>query len=173
MHPSLEILYFRLLGARIGKNVRIYKGAKLAEFDLLMLRDGCLVDAALIRGFCVEREGFFTLDRIVIGRNAVINTYTQIAPGAVIPDNAVYGPHASSHDSPSPAYFAATNRTLISEPPVLLKAFVAWPIIVLVHVVSCEWYLTDTYRDADRTRYPLVLHRLCHDQPNSDYQRKS
>ncbi|KAJ7861881.1 acetyl-CoA synthetase-like protein [Mycena leptocephala] len=141
MHPSLEILYFRLLGARIGKNVRIYKGARLAEFDLLTLRDGCLVDAALIRGFCVEREGFFTLDRIVIGRNAVINTYTQIAPGAVIPDNAVYGPHASSHDSPSPAYFAATNRTLIPEPPALLKAFVAWPIIALVHVVSyIPWF---------------------------------
>ncbi|KAJ7455805.1 acetyl-CoA synthetase-like protein [Mycena latifolia] len=141
MHPSLEILYFRLLGARIGKNVRIYNGTKLGEFDLLTFRDGCLIDSALIRGFCVEREGYFTLDRIVIGRNAVINTYTQIAPGTVIPDNVVYGPHASTFESPSPGSFAATNRTLISEPHVLLKMFVAWPIITCVHVVSyVPWF---------------------------------
>ncbi|KAJ6465986.1 AMP-dependent synthetase and ligase [Mycena vulgaris] len=141
MHPSLEILYFRLLGAHIGKNVRIYNGARLGEFDLLTFRDGCLVDAALIRGFCVEREGHFTLDRIVVGRNAVINTYTQIAPGALIPDNLVYGPHASCRDAPSPASFAATNRTLIAEPHVLLKMFVAWPIIGFVYIASyVPWF---------------------------------
>ncbi|KAJ6486574.1 acetyl-CoA synthetase-like protein [Mycena vulgaris] len=141
MHPSLEILYFRLLGAHIGKNVRISNSARLGEFDLLTFRDGCLVDAALIRGFCVEREGHFTLDRIVIGRNVVINTYTQIAPGALIPDNLVYGPHASCRDAPSPASFAVTNRTLIAEPHVLLKMFVAWPIIGFVYIASyVPWF---------------------------------
>ncbi|KAJ7206571.1 acetyl-CoA synthetase-like protein [Mycena pura] len=141
LHPSLEILYLRLLGAHIGKNVRIYNGAKLGEFDLLTLRDGCLVDAALVRGFCVEREGWFALDRIVVGENAVVNTYTQIAPGAVIADNTVYGPHASSHEAPSPGNFAAVNRTLLVEPHFLLKAFIAWPIILFVHFVSyIPWF---------------------------------
>ncbi|KAJ7098543.1 AMP-dependent synthetase and ligase [Mycena belliarum] len=142
MHPWLEVLYYRLLGARIGKNVQIDKHAKLGEYDLLTFGDGCVVDNALIRGFCVEREGFFTLDRITVGRNAVINTYTQISPGAVIPDNAVYGPHASSHDTPSPESFSAYSRPMIPEPHLVLKLFVAWPVIFLVYFVSyIPWFV--------------------------------
>ncbi|KAJ7455806.1 acetyl-CoA synthetase-like protein [Mycena latifolia] len=141
MHPSLEILYYRLLGAHIGKNVIIDKQAKLGEYDLLTFGDGCVVDNALIRGFCVEREGFFTLDRITVGRYAVINTYTQISPGAVIPDGAVYGPHASSHDAPSPEGFAAYSRPMIPEPHLALKLFVAWPVIFFVYFISyIPWF---------------------------------
>jgi hypothetical protein len=155
MHPSLEIIYYRLLGARIGKNVRIDSQARLGEFDLLTFRDGCIVDSALVRGFCVEREGYFTLDRIDIGRNAVINTYTQLSPGTVIPSSTVYGPHASSRDIPSPAGFAASNRTLIFEPRLMLKIFVAWPVISLVYFASCELYsllshLTNKYLTISR-----------------------
>ncbi|KAK7062500.1 peroxisomal-coenzyme a synthetase [Favolaschia claudopus] len=141
MHPSLEILYYRLLGARIGKGVKIDKQARLGEYDLLTFEDGCVVDNALIRGFCVERQGFFTLGRITIGRYAIINTYTQIAPGSFIPDGAVYGPHASSHDPSSPESFAAYNRPMIPEPNFWLKHFVAWPIIFLVFFVSyIPWF---------------------------------
>ncbi|KAJ6605825.1 AMP-dependent synthetase and ligase [Mycena sp. CBHHK59/15] len=136
MHPELELLYYRLLGARIGRNVRIDKSAKLGEYDLLTLRDGCRVDTALVRGFCVEREGFFRLDNIVIGERAVVNTFTQISPGAVIPDRTVYGPHASSHDNPSPRSYAAFNRTLLPEPNVWLQVFVAWPIMFVVYFIS-------------------------------------
>ncbi|KAJ7824634.1 acetyl-CoA synthetase-like protein [Mycena olivaceomarginata] len=135
MHPSLEILYYRMLGAKVGKGVKIDKQARLGEFDLLTFGDHCVVDNALIRGFCVEREGFFTLDEISIGHRATINTYTQISPGAVIPDGAVYGPHASSNDGPSPEGFAAYNRPMIPEPRLLLKLFVAWPVVV-------HWFAT-------------------------------
>ncbi|KAJ7607839.1 acetyl-CoA synthetase-like protein [Mycena polygramma] len=142
MHPSLEILYYRLLGARIGRNVRIEKGAKLGEYDLLTFRDGCRVDTALIRGFCVEREGFFRLDNVVIGEKAIVNTFTQIAPGAVIGDGTVYGPHASSHDTPSPRSYAAFNRTLLPEPSFWLKMFVAWPVMFVVYFVSyLPWFV--------------------------------
>ncbi|KAJ6559861.1 hypothetical protein B0H19DRAFT_1210275 [Mycena capillaripes] len=141
MHPSLETLYYRMLGAKVGKGVKIDKQARLGEFDLLTFGDKCVVDNALIRGFCVEREGFFTLDRISIGAYATINTYTQISPGAVIPDGAVYGPHASSHDGASPEGFAAYNRPMIPEPRLLLKLFVAWPVIVFVTFVSyIPWF---------------------------------
>ncbi|KAJ7282076.1 acetyl-CoA synthetase-like protein [Mycena rebaudengoi] len=136
MHSSLEILYYRLLGAHIGKNVYIDKGAKLGEYDLLTFRDGCRIDTALVRGFCVEREGYFRLDKIDIGEKAVVNTFTQLSPGVVITDNTVYGPHASSRDSPSPRSFAAFNRTLLPEPRTWLKVFVAWPIMLLVYFVS-------------------------------------
>lgn len=140
MHSSLEILYYRMLGARIGKNVYIDKQARLGEYDLITLHDGCRIDTSLVRGFCVEREGFFRLDNITIGRRAVINTHTMIAPGANIPDRAVYGPHASSHDPPSPKFYAAYNRTWIAQPHWSLQAFVAWPIIVSVIFISCQFY---------------------------------
>ncbi|KAF8998261.1 acetyl-CoA synthetase-like protein [Cyathus striatus] len=136
VHPSMEILYYRLLGAKIGKNVLIHNQARLREFDLLHIGDGCRIDAALVRGFCVERDGYFRLDNIIIGRGVTINTYTQISPGAVIPDGLVYGPHASSHDAPSPPSFSAYNRTLIVEPHWALQMFVAQPIILLVNVIA-------------------------------------
>ncbi|KAJ4474912.1 AMP-dependent synthetase and ligase [Lentinula aciculospora] len=142
MHPELSKLYYRLLGAHIGKDVSISKHAHLGEFDLLTLEDGCRIDSSLIRGFCVEREGYFRLTPIVIGRRAIVNSYTQISPGAVIPEGSVYGPHASSHESPSPPSYAAYNRTLFMEPHCLLKFFVAWPIIVAVTFVSyIPWFI--------------------------------
>jgi hypothetical protein len=127
-----------MLGARIGSNVRIDKQARLGEFDLLTLRDGCSIDTSLVRGFCVERDGYFRLDKIVVGRRAIVNTYTQLSPGAVIPDGAVYGPHASSHDGPSHKSSAVCNRPMFRQPNGLLKLFIAWPIIFIVHFVSCK-----------------------------------
>jgi hypothetical protein len=134
--PGLERFYARLLGANIGRDVHIDKSAQLGEYDLLTIEDGARIDKALVRGFCVERDGYFRLERIHIGRRAVINTYTQIAPGAVISEGKVYGPHASSHEDPSPKFFANYNRTLKMEPHWALKVFVAWPIILLVNFAS-------------------------------------
>ena len=127
-----------MLGAHIGYNVRIDKKARLGEFDLLTLHDGCSIDTSLVRGFCVERDGYFRLDKIVVGRKAVVNTYTQISPGAVIPDGAVYGPHASSHDQPSHKSSAAYNRMLFRQPHWFLKFVFAWPIIFIVVFASCQ-----------------------------------
>ena len=142
MHPSLEIIYYRMLGARIGKGVKIDPQAKLAEFDLLTLHDDCRIDNSLIRGFCVERDGCFRLDPIVIGRGAVVNTYTQIAPGAAIPDGATYGPHASSHDDPSPDTHAHYGRGAIPQPHWALKLFVAYPVIGLVKIGAyVPWFV--------------------------------
>ncbi|KAI0933437.1 putative NRPS-like protein biosynthetic cluster [Taiwanofungus camphoratus] len=142
VHPSFEKFYYRLLGARIGKNVVIDRTSKLGEFDLLDFRDGCRIDRALVRGFCVERDGYFRLGHIVIGQNAVVNTYTQIAPGSVIADGTVYGPHSSSHAQPSHRSYKNCNRTLFPQPHILLKLFVAFPIIFIVKLVSyIPWFL--------------------------------
>lgn len=141
-HHSLEILYYRMLGARIGKNVKIGADAILGEFDLLNLQDECKIDTSQVRGFSVETDGHFRLDYINIGRKAVINTYTVVSPGATLSDGTVLGPHASSHDGPSPSSYAAYNRTLIPQPNWLLMVFVAWPIIIVVWVIShIPWFL--------------------------------
>ncbi|TRM58785.1 hypothetical protein BD626DRAFT_437806 [Schizophyllum amplum] len=141
MHPALEKLYYRLLGARIGSNVFIDGKARLAEFDLLNFQDDCKIDASLVRGFCVERDGYFRLGRIVIGKGAVLNTYTQVSPSTVIPDGTVLGPHASSHEAPSPDAYAGYNRSALEGPHVLLQLFIGWPIIGLVALFAhVPWF---------------------------------
>ena len=145
----MAILYYRLLGASIGKDVYIEESTRLYECDLITLGDGCHLDTATLRGFCVERDGYFRLEPITIGRKAFVNIYTSISPGFQVPDESVYGPHASSYDAPSPNTFAAYNRTLFEEPSLILKVLVAWPIIGLVIFLSCKFLLCVPRTHAD------------------------
>ncbi|KAF9563625.1 acetyl-CoA synthetase-like protein [Agrocybe pediades] len=135
-HPSLILLYYRLLGARIGRDVHLEENARLFEADLVTLEDGCRIDATVLRGFSVERDGCFRLAPVSIGRKAFVNSYTNISPGAHIPDGVVYGPHASSYDEPSPKSYAAYNDTLNFEPSLFIKIFVAWPVILVIKAFS-------------------------------------
>jgi acetyltransferase-like isoleucine patch superfamily enzyme len=131
--------YYRLLGARIGRDVHIGESMRLYECDLLTLQDGCRLDTQTLRGFCVEREGYFRLAPITIGTKAVINAYTNISPGSKIEDGAVYGPHMSSYETPSEESYAAYNRTLLSDPSWPLRILIAWPIISIVIFISCKY----------------------------------
>lgn len=134
-------MYCRLLGATVGEGVHIDQTAAIGEFDLLTFKDGCKIDKALVRGFCVERDGFFRLAPIVIGKNTHINTYTQIAPGATIRDGTVWGPHASSHEQPSPPEFTQYNRATFRKPHILLRLFVAYPIILFIMFLAyIPWF---------------------------------
>ena len=163
LHPSLTVLYYRLLGASIGKDVYIDGRTRLYECDLITLQDGCHLDTGTLRGFCVETEGRFRLGPIIIGRKAFVNTYTSISPGFQVPDGSVYGPHASSHDPPSPKAFAAYNHTLLKEPRLSLKVFVAWPIIALVIFFSCKAFCASfTLMLTTKNRYSLDACYICH-----------
>ena len=81
--------------------------------------------------------GLFRLNRVIVRHGAVINTYTTIALGAIIPDGTIYGPHASSPDDPSPPTYAMFNEFSIRLPHKLLQIFVAWPVIAIVYLASC------------------------------------
>lgn len=129
-------LYLRLLGARVGRDVHVEKLATLGEFDLLDLGDRCRIDNAVVRGFCVEKNGYFTLAPITIGEGAIINTFTQISPGAIIAPGAVYGPHASSHDEPLDARYANYNRASIAKPQGAIQMVFVYLVFGLVLVVS-------------------------------------
>ena len=122
MHPALLRVYMRLLGSKVGKNVQLSDLARFGEYDLLDIGDNCQIDRALVRGFCVERDGYFRLDRISIGHNVVINTYSQLAPGTVVADCQVIGPHASSYDSPSNSDYSKYNRATVPRP----QGFFTW-----------------------------------------------
>jgi hypothetical protein len=138
------------------------KGARLGKYDLLTFCDGCRVNTVLVRGFVVEHEGYFRLDKVVIGEKAVVNTFTQIAPGARIPNGAVYGPHVSSRDSPSPRSYAVFNRTLLNESSFWLKLFVAWLVMFAVCFVSCMSALPslNSLLMSWSCRHPLARHSV-------------
>ena len=137
----MTTIYYRLLGARIGRDVHIDERMRLYECDLLTLQDGCRLDTQTLRGFCVERDGYFRLAPVTIGTEAVVNPYTDISPGAKIADGAVYGPHASSYENPSEKSFASYNRTFLSDPSWPLRILIAWPIILIVTFISCKYML--------------------------------
>ena len=134
-------MYYRLLGAKIGRDVYIDERMRLYECDLITLQDGCRLDTQTLRGFCVERDGYFRLAPVTIGNQAVVNLSTNISPGASIADGAVYGPHASSHENPSEKSYAAYNQTFLSNPSLPLRILIAWPIISIVIFISCKYVL--------------------------------
>lgn len=89
-----KILYYRMMGARIGRNVTI-NGAKTGEWDLLEIKDGAVLEHCMVRPFAGERNTTMYLAPITIGRNTVINKSTIIAPGCTVPDDACLGPNTS------------------------------------------------------------------------------
>ena len=133
--PELQKVYYRLLGMSIGHDVKIDKYAKLGEYDLITIHDGARLDKSLVRGFCVERDGYFRLEPIIIGRDCVVNTLTQVSPGARLADGTVWGPQASSHEEPSSDAYAAFNRSAGPRPSLWLIIFVGIPIKYLVTLI--------------------------------------
>ena len=90
------LLYYRLLGAKIGKCVSIAKTATLGEYDLLDIGDNAELDACLCRPFAVERNTSMYLRRIVLGKNSSIGRKAVVAPGTVLPDGTCIGPGSST-----------------------------------------------------------------------------
>lgn len=139
--PGLQKTYYRLLGMSIGSDVVIDKFCKLGEYDLLTIHDGARLDKSLVRGFCVEREGYFRLEPIIIGRDCVINTFTQISPGARLSDGTVWGPQSSSHEEPSSDAYAAYNRSAAPQPNKALIWFIGMPILIFVQIACyVPWF---------------------------------
>ncbi|CEH15707.1 acetyl-synthetase-like protein [Ceraceosorus bombacis] len=139
--PGLTRTYFRLLGMSIGSDVQIDKFAKIAEHDLITIHDGARIDKSLVRAFCVERDGYFRLEPIIIGRDCVVNTFTQISPGARLADGTVWGPQASSHEEPSSDAYAAYNRNAAPMPHWALVWFIGTPILLIIKVICyVPWF---------------------------------
>lgn len=139
--PGLMKLYFRLLGMKIGKDVSIDQRTRFGEHDLITIHDRAQLDRCYVRGFCVERDGFFRLEPIVIGRDCVVNTYTFISPGARLADGTVWGPQSSSHEPPSPDSYAAYNSGSVRQPHILIRLLIGYPIVILVRLISyVPWY---------------------------------
>ncbi|KAF4553860.1 AMP-binding enzyme-like protein 22 [Elsinoe fawcettii] len=141
MSNSGLVLYYRLLGAKIGKNVTIAKSATLGEYDLLEIGDGASLDKCIFRAFAVEKDTAMYLARTSIGRNASVGLNAIVAPGTKVPHNVCIGPNSSSWETSDPD---ESNRNLLaSKIPVanfLLDLIISYPLSALVNLVrSGPW----------------------------------
>ena len=74
--------YYVMMGATIGRNVKIHKDAKLGEWDLIFIGDDVCIDDAIIQPFALD-EGHFILLPIKIGTDCSIGAKSVIIPGTV------------------------------------------------------------------------------------------
>ncbi len=86
-------LLFRLLGAKLGKNVQ-FNSKYVYDATLLEIGDNTVVGGgAIIIGHIVER-GVLKLKKVKIGKNVTIGSHSTIMPGCEIGDKAIIGASA-------------------------------------------------------------------------------
>ncbi|RDA95547.1 hypothetical protein CP533_1188, partial [Ophiocordyceps camponoti-saundersi (nom. inval.)] len=95
MSDSTRRIYCRLMGARVGRNVKL-AGSSLGEYDLLDIRDDVELTRCICRPFAVEGNTSMYLDRITIGEKSSVGIASVIAPGSNIPPDTCLGPNSSS-----------------------------------------------------------------------------
>ena len=137
------MLYYRLLGAKIGKGVSLAKGLTLGEYDLLEIGDYVTLDKCICRPFAAERNTSMYLGRIVLGRNSSVGQSSIVAAGTVLPENVCIGPNSSSWEMKDAT---ESNRDLsaskIPGGPWTLNAFVTMPVMVFVRFIGAlPWML--------------------------------
>jgi acetyltransferase-like isoleucine patch superfamily enzyme len=139
--PELLNFYYRLLGAKIGKNAQISPQAEIAEFDLVTIEDDAKVEFSTVRGFGVD-NGCMILGPVGIGRNASVGVRSVVAPFTSIPDDAHLAPASSSYEI-SAAIEPNTsnnhlryNRQAFASPNVFSRFFIINPICLLVSTFS-------------------------------------
>ena len=86
----LAVLYFRLLGARIGENVHLGTDALSCPGLIEIGDDSCIADASALVAARVER-GWLKIAPIRIGAGCVVGASSVISGGAVMEDRARLG----------------------------------------------------------------------------------
>lgn len=137
-----NVLYLRLMGAKIGRNVSL-KGVQTGEWDLIHIDDGAVLENCTIRPFAGERNTTMYLGRIRIGRNACVGLKSIVAPGTSVPDNACIGPNSSSWEVEEAADEANRDLMVSKIPGVhwVLEWLVTRPLVFFAWIVSLmPWY---------------------------------
>ena len=86
-------LLFRMLGAKLGKNVQ-FNSKFVFDASLLEIGDNTVVGGgAIINGHIAER-GKLILRKVKIGSNVLLGSHCTIMPGCEIGDKSIIGPGA-------------------------------------------------------------------------------
>jgi acyl-CoA synthetase (AMP-forming)/AMP-acid ligase II/acetyltransferase-like isoleucine patch superfamily enzyme/acyl carrier protein len=132
-----RVIYYRLLGAKIGKNVIIEPNTSLGEYDLLEIGDNAELDRCICRAFAVEHNTSMYLGKIRVGKNAGAGLKSVIAPGTEIPDDVCIGMNSSSWECKN-ADGSNFDRlqSRIPKPHWLIHTLVILPIMGVFKAVS-------------------------------------
>jgi len=83
-------LLFRMLGAKLGRNVQI-NSKFVFDASLLEIGDNTVIGGgAILNGHIVER-GKLVLRKIKIGKNVTVGSHSTIMPGCEVGDRAIIG----------------------------------------------------------------------------------
>ncbi|KAJ5515697.1 hypothetical protein N7527_007257 [Penicillium freii] len=130
-----RILFYRLLGTKIGKNVTMSASAKLGEYDLIEIGDNVVLDTCVCRPFGVERNTSMLLKRIRIGKDSAIGIKSVVAPGADIPENTCIGPNSSSWELRDAD---ESNRQLLTSQ--IPKPHWLWIVFIVEPIKLITWF---------------------------------
>ncbi|KAJ2891879.1 putative peroxisomal-coenzyme A synthetase [Zalerion maritima] len=139
---SGRVLYHRLMGARVGRNVTI-EMAKTGEWDLLEIGDDVVLEKCTVRPFAAERNTSMLLSPIIIGRNSSVGVASIIAPGSTIPPSTHIGPNSSSWEmKDAKEDNAGLLQSLRAKPAWYLRALFTFPLFVVTGFVGrIPWLL--------------------------------
>ncbi|PYI02480.1 acetyl-CoA synthetase-like protein [Aspergillus sclerotiicarbonarius CBS 121057] len=122
-----RIWYYRALGARIGRNVRIDEYTTLGEYDLIDIGDRMELEHCICRPFASERNTSMLLLPISIGANSYVGIRSNVVPGTTLAPDTCIGPNSSTWEVDDAD---ESNRDLASTPAV--QPHWIWQISVVV-----------------------------------------
>lgn len=133
-------LYYRFMGAKIGKGVKI-NDVDLGEWDLLDIGEGVTLTKCHCRPFAAERNSSMYLGRIVIGARSSVGVFSFIAPGTEILPNSSLGANSSSWEQRDSIHLDDSVGPKIQGPHWALSILLTWPIYWLVWSISLTPWL--------------------------------
>lgn len=159
-------LYYVMMGASIGRNVKIHRDAKIGQADLLTIGDDVCIDNSIIRAFSIE-EGYFVLLPITIGSKCSVGVKTTVSAGTYLPPGTCLGPLSSSHEaSEAEPHYRDYCRTAFPTPPAWLIILVGLPILLVVAALSrVPWFIGLHLMVADAKAngwYEPEIHSMLH-----------
>jgi hypothetical protein len=135
-NDALLAMYYRMLGAKIGKGARIHPEANVAEFDLVEIGENAAIDISTMRGFGVD-NGSMILGPVKVGNYSSVGIKSIVAPYTSIPDCSHLGPVSSSYDTTAVDIAnAGVNRKNLPGPPMWMQLLIIGPIKFLVTAIS-------------------------------------
>ena len=87
---SLLNLYFKMMGAQIGKGT-IINTTRISDCDIITIGNDCIIGGdVVINAHSAERD-LLLRERVIIGDNVTIGQYATIMPGVIIGNNVIVG----------------------------------------------------------------------------------
>lgn len=89
---GINILYYKLLGAKIGKGVQL--NAQLIDCWLVEIEDDVVIGGGAVIVCHVAEGGRLKLKRVKVGRGATVGMGSLVMPGVEIGEGALIGAHS-------------------------------------------------------------------------------